>query len=129
MKMLVHHGNEPGCAGLALCILWFADDDDGWWSECRKRGQEIDCELSRTGIQVIADLREFLWRRGIVRQELRVFGHQDQGRGHLVPIRPDPVLDLRRKTVELANADRIIWGNIRGKLRSRILAERHRSQK
>src|ERR1700691_2803060 len=124
----MHQRDEPGCGRLTLRILRLANNNDGWWPERRKSCQKSSWELAWTRIEILGDLREFLRRRRIIGQELRILCHQQKGRRYLVPVRPDLVLDSGGQPVELPNPDRIIGRKPRGTLRSRGLPQCCRCQ-
>src|SRR5208282_1881544 len=107
MEVFMHHRDQPRRARLALRVLRLADHNHCRPPKSRKGCLESGWELSRTRIQIIADLREILRWRGM-RQEFSVLCYQHQRRRHLVPVGPDPILNLGCEPVELLNPHCIV---------------------
>src|SRR5664279_3592465 len=107
VKVLVHDGNEPRCAGLARCEFWLANDDDRRKAERREGGLQVGRELARPSVNIVAHLLEILRRSREVRQVLRLGREQQKRSLYLAPARPDLVLYLRSQPVKLGNANHV----------------------
>src|SRR5260221_13229758 len=120
MKMFMQHHEQPGRTDLCLRVLRLNDHDHGRRSEGRKCCQEPCRKLPWSSIDVIAHFLKLLWRIGIMGEELRLLGHQQQWSRRLAPPRPDPILHLGGKTVELMDAYRVRRWDLRsGALREK----------
>src|SRR5258706_6865767 len=120
MKMFMQHHEQPRGAAFCLCVLRLTDHDHGRRSEGRKRCQEPCRKLPRSSIDVIAHFLKLLRRIRIMSEELRLLGHQQQWSRRLAPPRPDLILHLGGKTVELVDAYRVrLWDLWSGPLREK----------
>src|ERR1700746_3318514 len=103
MKMLVHQRDLPRRAGLRFSVLGFADDDDRRRSERGERRQQVRRKLPWALVGVSGEFCEAFRWTGMMSQKLGIIGDQQKRCGHIAPVRPDLVLDERRKTVELSD--------------------------